>query len=112
PDYLYIQFLLAAKSANQKKFEEFFFFFYQSYISHPECYMAYKSQGVLASLLLQRTRGLEQKQEWRKEALSYFRRASKEMPQDIGLYKMLICTANGEEKKENVTFAIENIIDS
>jgi hypothetical protein len=38
--------------------------------------------------------------------------ACKEMPEDISLYKMLICTASAEEKKETVVFAIKTIIDS
>lgn len=110
PDYLYVQFLSAAINANKRKFETFFTSFYRSYMAYPDCYMAYKSQGVLASLLLQRAREVEQKALWRKEALYYFRLACKEMPQDTGLYKMLICTAGPEEKKETVTFAIETII--
>jgi hypothetical protein len=112
PDYLYIQFFAAALSANKKKFEEFFAYFYRSYLCYPDCYMAYKSQGVLASLLLQRVREVHEKEFWRREALAHFRLACKEMPQDIGLYKMLICTAGAQEKKENVRFAIEAIIES
>ncbi|MBS0655710.1 MAG: hypothetical protein JSR46_08030 [Verrucomicrobia bacterium] len=110
PDYLYMQFFAATLSANKKKFEEFFSYFYRSYLSYPDCYMAYKSQGVLASLLLQRVREVHEKEFWRREALSYFRLACKEMPQDIGLYKMLICTAGAQEKKETVSFCLEAII--
>jgi tetratricopeptide (TPR) repeat protein len=110
PDFISLRYFLAAKYANERKLEPFFTVFFECYSSHPDHYMADKSRGVLASLLLQKAVFEEQKEVWRKEALSYFKRACEKQPNDLGVHAMLIITASGAEKKEAVRFVINQIL--
>ncbi len=112
PDYLTLQFFLAAERANARKFDDFFSLFYRCYLAHPDCYLAYKSQGVVASLLLQRSRSFEEKQKWRTESLHFLKRASKEVPQDVSIHKMLVYTALPQERKEIVSCIIRTIVET
>lgn len=111
-DYHHCQFLLAAKCANERRYEPFFYLFYQSYCSYPESHMAYKTQGVVASLILQRAKSAEEKEHWRKEALTHFQKAMQLCPEDTGLCRMMIFTATDKERKEVVRLVISHIIDT
>lgn len=102
PDYLQCQFLLAAKAANERRYEPFFYLFYQSYCRHPDCHMAHKTKGVIASLILQRARGVEEKELWRKRALTELFTAITLCPEDTGLHRMYLFTASDKERKEAV----------
>lgn len=111
PDYTYVQFMLAARAANAKKYEPFFYLFYDSYCSYPESHMSHKTQGVIASLLLQRVKSPEEKDVWRKRAIRSFLRASEICPEDTGLYRMIIFTSSESERKALVQQVIRQIIE-
>lgn len=110
PDYTQCQFFLASSMANSRKFEPFFYLFYQSYCSFPDCHMSHKTQGVIASLILQRAKSLQEKDLWRKQALGSLGLALKQCPQDTGLHKMLIYTASDKERKQVVQMVIQEVI--
>ena len=109
PDFATLGFFLASKYANERNYDQFFTLFYKTYCCHPAHYMADKSRGVLASLLLQKAVLEEQKTVWRKEAITYFKRASEKQPEDFQLHAMLIMTASQEEQKELVHFIMDRI---
>ncbi len=111
PNYLGCQFFLAAQSANQRKYEPFFYLFYQSYCSYPDSFMAHKTRGVVASLVLQRAKSPEEKAIFRIQALDAFKRAFVVCPQDIGLHKMLIYTACDTERKKVIELLLTVIVE-
>ncbi len=111
PDYTHVQFILASQAANAKRYEPFFYLFYQSYCSYPDSHMSHKTQGVIASLLMQRVKSPEEKDLWRKKAISSFMNASKLCPEDTGLYRMIIYTSSESDRKPLVQFVINEIIE-
>lgn len=109
PDYTYCQFFFASHLANQHKFEPFFYLFYQAYMAYPDSHMAHKTKGVVASLLFQRAKSLEEKDIWRKKALEHFAKGMALLPEDRALHKMMIYTAADSERKAIVHQVIEQI---
>jgi len=109
-DFTTLGFLLASKYANERKYDQFYDLFFTAYRSCPAHYMADKSRGVLASLLMQKAVLEEQKAVWRKEAITYFKRASEKEPGDLSIHAMLIMTASQEEKRELVHFCVNQIL--
>ena len=73
--------------------------------------MSYKTQGVIASLILQRAKTAEEKEQWRKKALISLGHALELCPQDTGLHKMLIYTASEKEKKQVLQLVIRKIVE-
>lgn len=112
PDYHHVQFFLASSSANSRRYEPFFYLFYQSYCSYPDSHMSYKTQGVIASLILQRAKSPEEKEVWRRQALTSLGHALEICPQDKGLHKMLVYTASEKEKVQVVQLVFRKIIEA
>ncbi len=110
-DYYMCQFLRASRLANQRKYEEFFTVFAESYIRYPDSHMALKTEGVIESLIFQRTKKPEAKEHWRKKALQSFRDSLQKNPHDVSLHKMIIYTASDNEKKEVISFVLTQIIE-
>lgn len=111
PDYHQVQFFLASSSANARRYEPFFYLFYQSYCSYPDSHMSHKTQGVIASLILQRAKSPEEKEVWRRQALTSLGHALEICPQDTGLHKMLVYTASEKEKAQVVQLVFRKIIE-
>jgi hypothetical protein len=111
PKAIYLEFLLASSSANQHKFEDFFYSFYSAYTLYPKSYLAYKTQGVLSTLLLKRAASPQEKELWRKKAIVFFTQAFYEMPQDFGLHKMLILTSTAAERPQIMRQVVDVIIE-
>lgn len=111
PNYLQCQFFLASQAANERRYEPFFYLFYQSYCQYPDCHMAHKTKGVIASLILQRARSLEEKDLWRNRALTSLNRAMNICPEDIGLHRMYMFTASDKERKEAVQKVFALVLD-
>lgn len=109
PDYSYCQFFFASSLANQHKFESFFYLFYNSYLSYPDSHMAHKTKGIVASLLFQRAKSLEEKETWRKKALEHFAKSMTLLPEDRALHKMMIYTAADSERQAVVHQVIDQI---
>ncbi len=111
PDFYGCQFFLAAQCANAKAYEPFFYIFYQSFTHYPDCHMAHKTKGVVASLLLQRSKTIEEKEVWRTQALDELSCALRQCPKDLGLHRMLIYTASDKERKKIVAFVIAQVLE-
>lgn len=112
PDYHHVQFFLASASANARRYEPFFYLFYQSYCSYPDSHMSFKTQGVIASLILQRAKSPEEKEVWRRQALTSLGHALEICPQDTGLHKMLVYTASEKEKVQVLQLVFRKIVES
>lgn len=111
PDSRLAQYFLAASFANQRQYEPFFYLFYQSYTAYPDNHMAHKTKGVVASLLFQRSRDIETREKWRRDAIDHLKRALALMPKDKGLHRMLLTTASDKDRTVLVELVIRTIVD-
>ncbi len=110
PEYVQVRFLLAATQANQRQYEEFFYHFFCAFRQNQECFLAYKTLGILNIKLFERARDEESKSARRAEVQKFLQLAIKENAHDVALYKLLVVFATPESKKEVVTQVLELIV--
>lgn len=110
PDFHLVQYFYASTCANQHKFEPFFYLFYQSYKAYPESHFAHKTKGVVSSLLYQRARNLDAREQFRKKAITHFTKALEIMPKDTSVHRMLLSTSTEVDRQEVVRAVIEAVV--
>ncbi len=110
PDYLLLNYLLAAGAANLNLYKEFLERFFKSYEAYPDHYMAFKTKAVLHIKLYERASSVEEKEALRKEVGIYVKKALEKYPCDIGLYRLLIAFASPEEKKGVVAMSLSKML--
>ena len=111
PDNPALLFFLASCYANKREFEPFFYLFYSAYLVNPDCYLSFKMQGTLATLIAERAKTPEEKAAWKARAMDSFKNAFNEYEADLQLHKMMIYTANEGEKREVIQLIIGKIIE-
>jgi hypothetical protein len=111
PDYLQLNFLIAAAHANLGSFDLFFKEFYSSYLQYPDHYMAYKTKAMLYVKLYEKEVDGENKKNLAHQIFNNTLLACEKYPQDSSLYKLLIAFSDDTIRSETITRLIRKLID-
>ena len=110
PEYVQVRFLFAAAKANQHQYEDFFYHFYKAYSQNQNCFLAYRTLGILNIKLFEKARLIDEKELRRQEMQKFLHLALKENVNDVALYKLLIVFSPAESRKKAVHEVIDMII--
>lgn len=110
PNYLHLNFLVAAAYANLGLFDSFFNAFYLSYQKLPSSYMSYRTKAILHIKLYEKARTAQEKEEQKIAIFENVSLAQKAYPQDSSLYKLQIVFSPEKEKLSVVQRALLKII--
>jgi hypothetical protein len=110
PEYVQVRLLFAAAKANQQQYEDFFFHFFKAYTENQECFLAYRTLGILNIKLFEKARLVEEREERRNSVQKYLHLALKENMKDVALYKLLIVFSPPEARGNAVREVLEMIV--
>ena len=99
PEYTSLRFYLATGLANQGKFVEFFDCFYSAFQARRDCFLSWKTIGVLHMRLFEASTSEEVRETHRREAAQCLRQAFALQPQDGALLVKLVFILPPVEKK-------------
>lgn len=109
PDWNYIQFFLAIADANDFEFVSFYRHFYSAYQHYPNSFLALRTRGVLHLKLYEQLLG-EEREEERKQAMYYLKKAADLDFRETGLIRLILFTSSRAERKTLLQAMIPKLI--
>lgn len=103
-------YLIAIAYANLNRYAEFFDLFYETYLSYPDNFLAYKTKAVLHLKLMDRRRTEAEKNKERQAVLRNLEAALAIEPQDTTLYRFLISFSLPQNRAEQVRRCLNKIL--
>jgi tetratricopeptide (TPR) repeat protein len=98
PEFLSLEHYIAASLANRGKFIEFFDRFFHVFQSRSDCFLSYKTMGVIHLRLFESSSSEERRETHRQEAVCCLKEAFTRQPNDSTLLVKLACILPFQEK--------------
>lgn len=110
PDYIHLNYLIAAAYANQGDFLKFFDAFYRSFRENGSHYLADRTRAILHLKLFEGVRSIEEKELQRDFLQKYLSKALEKYPRDLSLYKLKIVFARDENRSKELEASLQKIL--
>lgn len=110
PEYTLLNLLVATAYANKQDYETFFWELHRSYEQHPNHYLIDRTKAILNLRLMERARGVVERENYRKKVIEHLTNATKKYPADLTLTRMILSLGTPEEKEGVVRETLSRIV--